>query len=51
VCIVRLDPRWVFRAQTTGYYPWVRHARPTEFALSAARRLRNGPRVQRPARA
>ena len=45
VCIVRLDPSWVFRAQTTGYYPWVRHAHLTEVALSAARRLRGGPRV------
>ena len=51
VCVVRLDPRWVFRAQTTGYYPQVRYTRATELALSAARRLRNGPRSPRPARA
>ena len=51
VAIARLDPHWVFGPQTSGYYPWVRNARPPALALSAARRLRYGRRARRPLRA
>ena len=45
VPIGRLDPRWLFRVQTSGRYPRLRYAAATEWALSAVRRLRGGPRT------
>jgi peptidoglycan/xylan/chitin deacetylase (PgdA/CDA1 family) len=44
VPVGRLDPTWVFRVQTSGYYPRLRHARVTTVVLGMARALRGGPR-------
>jgi peptidoglycan/xylan/chitin deacetylase (PgdA/CDA1 family) len=40
----RLDPPWLFGLQTSGHYLALRHSLPTEWALSAARSHRGGPR-------